>query len=150
MSTPPPHLLHAFVCTYTAGWKSLAFQVGIFASKPRHTTLNIPWQLSLPGSYTTTTSPTRVELHRKTAMSARDDLEISVRRTLTFYLEGEGAAGESNNQELLVSALLDAAESGTLRAAPDVETQFDDYLPDASLAPPQRDGLYDDLLRCGV
>lgn len=79
-------------------------------------------------------------------MSARDELEIAVRRTLFFYLE-EGSANGSEDQEMLVSVLLDSAEEGTLRTSPDVAAHFDDYLPDASLPASHRDGLYDDLLR---
>lgn len=80
-------------------------------------------------------------------MAAREVLETAVRRTLSFHL---GATGDTaDDRELLVSALLDAAESGTLCAMEDVERDFEDYFPDATLnlSPSAQGEIYDDILR---
>lgn len=85
---------------------------------------------------------------------SRRALETAVRRTLAFHLGGQGARGEkgvasggTEERELLVSALLDAAETGALRTVADVGGEFDDYFPDADLSSSGKEELYDDLLR---
>lgn len=79
-------------------------------------------------------------------------LETAIRRSLGFHLGSGGAAADEEQQqqdrELLVSALIDAAESGTLRDTAAVAREFDDYLPHASLAgDSDRQELFDDILR---
>lgn len=80
-------------------------------------------------------------------MAAREILEVAIRRTLSFHLGQTGDSAEE--RELLVSALLDAGESGTLCALEDVAREFNDYLPDAhlSLSSSARDEVYGDILR---
>lgn len=74
-------------------------------------------------------------------------LETAIRRNLGFHL-GSGGADEEQDRELLVSALLDAAQAGTLHDTTAVAQEFDDYLPHASLAGgSDRQELFDDILR---
>lgn len=65
----------------------------------------------------------------------REAFEVALRRTLGFHLEAkDGADQDAQDRELLVSALLDAAEEGTLRDGADVGREFEDYLPDIAVA----------------
>lgn len=74
-------------------------------------------------------------------------LETAIRRNLGFHL-GSGGADEEQDRELLVSALLDAAEAGSLQDTAAVAREFDDYLPHAGLAGgSNRQELFDDILR---
>lgn len=88
--------------------------------------------------------------------SSREALEHAIRRSLAFHLavaadETSGQTLEDEQQEqereLLATAFVDSAESGTLRDTAAVEQEFDDYLPDAGLPSPQRQELFDDVLR---
>lgn len=80
--------------------------------------------------------------------SRREALEAAMRRTLAFHLGTDGA-GADQERELLVSAFLDAAETGALHDTTAVGREFNDYLPDATLSPPVQQELYDDILRQG-
>lgn len=73
-------------------------------------------------------------------------LEIAIRRNLGFHL-GSGGADEEQHRELLVSAILDAAQAGALPDTAAVGQEFEDYLPHASLAASDRQELLDDILR---
>lgn len=65
----------------------------------------------------------------------REAFEVALRRTLGFHLGTEDGAGhDAQDRELLVSALLDAAEEGTLRDGAAVGREFEDYLPDVAAA----------------
>ncbi|CAM9308181.1 unnamed protein product [Hapterophycus canaliculatus] len=91
----------------------------------------------------------------------REAFEVAVRRTLGFHLGTEdGADQDAQDRELLVSALLDAAEEGTLRDGAAVGREFEDYLPDVAAAvktgslssssPSEQEEeveLYEDILR---
>lgn len=95
----------------------------------------------------------------------REALEIALRRTLGFHLGADGA-GQEEDWEMLICALLDAAEESTLRDGADVSREFEDYLPGVAIASPtainskrlpqqRKDGeeggggveLYEDVLR---
>lgn len=147
MSLTSRFLLQLSLCSYVPSLRRNICHKGTWSPVALCRNLPASCELRSSDSRSARTPITQLRLHRNRAMSTRDELEIAVRRTLTFYLEGECSTNGSDEWELLVSALLDAAETGTLRMAPDVEAQFDDYLPDASLPSTQRDGLYDDLLR---
>lgn len=83
-------------------------------------------------------------------MTAKQEaLETAMRRNLGFHL-GAHRADEEQERELLVSALLDAAEAGALPDVAAVEQVFVDYLPDTSLSSSDRQELYDDVLRYGA
>lgn len=89
----------------------------------------------------------------------REALEVALRRTLSFHLGTEVGMEE----ELLIGALLDAAEDGTLRDGQAVGREFEDYLPDIAAATQTQQGslgsssssaeqqedveLYEDILR---
>lgn len=76
--------------------------------------------------------------------AAKATLETAIRRSLEFHLGTE----DERERELLVCAVLDAADTGTLRDVNDVAREFEDYLPDACFVPASgREELYDDILR---
>ncbi|CAM9963975.1 unnamed protein product [Scytosiphon promiscuus] len=91
----------------------------------------------------------------------RAAFEVALRRTLGFHLGAEGGLDQgAQERELLVSALLDAAEEGTLTDGGAVGREFEDYLPDVAAAaksgslpssssPDQQEEveLYEDIVR---
>lgn len=65
----------------------------------------------------------------------REALEVALRRTLGFHLGVDGVDQEED-WELLVCALLDAAEEATLRDGAAVGREFANYLPGVAVASP--------------
>ncbi|CAM9561845.1 unnamed protein product [Choristocarpus tenellus] len=82
-------------------------------------------------------------------MPPRTDLEVDLRRSLIFHCSSSEGESEGLEDEgtMFVEALLDDAQAGSIQSVEDLSVYLDDYLPNASLAPSEREEMLDDMLR---